>query len=76
MISIMMEYLEVSFVPFVRDIKLDSLDKLLDVNDSENLLPYIPGIGSNIAGDIIDTVCYLHQNDISQRGFKPSNVWM
>ena len=76
MISIMMEYLEVSFVPFVRDIKLDSLDKLLDVNDSENLLPYIPGIGSNIAGDIIDAVCYLHQNDISQRGFKPSNVWM
>ena len=74
MISIMMEYLEVSFVPFVRDIKLNSLDKLLDVNDSKNLLPYIPGIGSNIAGDIVNAVCYLHQNDIVHRDFKPSNV--
>ena len=74
MISIMMEYLEVSFVPFVRDIKLNSLDKLLDVNDSKNLLPYIPGIGSNIVGDIVNAVCYLHQNDIVHRDFKPRNV--
>ena len=40
-ISIMMEHLEFSFVPFGRDIKVNSLVKLLDVFDSENLLqPY------------------------------------
>ena len=37
-ISIMMEHLEFSFVPFGRDIKVNSLVKLLDVFDSENLL--------------------------------------
>ena len=44
-IRIMMEHLEFSFVPFGRDIKVNSLDKLLDVFYSENLLPYFPGIG-------------------------------
>ena len=40
-ISIMMEHLEFSFVPFGRDIEVNSLEKLLDVFDSENLLqPY------------------------------------
>ena len=49
-ISIKMEHLEFSFVPFGRDIKKESksLEKLLDVLDS----------------DIINAVCYLHQNDI------------
>ena len=73
-ISIMMEHLEFSFVPFGRDIKVNSLDKLLDVFDSENLLPYFPGIGNNIASDIINAVCHLHQNDIVHRDIKPSNV--
>ena len=73
-ISIMMEHLEFSFVPFGRDIKVNSLDKLLDVFDSENLLPYFPGIGNNIASDIINAVSYLHQNDIVHRDIKPSNV--
>ena len=36
----MMEHLEFSFVPFGRDIKVNSLDKLLDVFDSENLLQH------------------------------------
>ena len=73
-ISIMMEHLEFSFVPFGRDIKVNSLDKLLDVFDSENLLPYFPGIGNNIASDIINAVCHRHQNDIVHRDIKPSNV--
>ena len=73
-ISIMMEHLEFSFVPFGRDIKVNSLDKLLDVFDSENPLPYFPGIGNNIASDIINAACHLHQNDIDHRDIKPSNV--
>ena len=74
-ISIMMGHLELSFVPFGRDIKVYSLDKLLDVFDSENLLPYFPGIGSNIAIDIINAVSHLHQNYIVHRDIiKPSNV--
>ena len=40
-INIMMEHLEFSLVPFGGgDIKLNSLDKLLDLFDSENLLSY------------------------------------
>ena len=73
-ISIMMEHLEFSFVPFGRDIKVNSLDKILDVFDNENILPYFPGIGNNIASDIINAVSYLHQNDIVHRDIKPSNV--
>ena len=72
-ISMMMEHLEFSFVPFGRDIKVNSLDKLLDVFDSENLLPYFPGIGNNIASDIINAV-FLYQNNIVHRDTKPSNV--
>ena len=74
LISIMMEHLQFSFVAFGRDIKVNSLEKLLDVFDSENLLQYFPGIGSNIASDIINAVSYLHQNDIVHRDIKPSNV--
>ena len=63
-INIMMEHLEFSVAPFGRDIKANSLGKLLDMFNSENLLPYFPGIGNNIASDIINAVCHLHQNDI------------
>ena len=49
-INIMIERLEFSLVPFGGgDIKLNSLDKLLDVLDSENLLSYFSGIGNSIA---------------------------
>ena len=61
-------------MPFGRDSKVNSLEKLLDVFDSENLLPYFPGITNNIASDIINVVSYLHQNDIVHRDIKPSNV--
>ena len=73
-ISIMMEHLEFSLVPFDRDIKVNSSGKLLDVFDNENLLPYFLGIGNNIASDIINAVCYLHQNNIVHRDIKLSNV--
>ena len=73
-ISIMMEHLEFSFVPFGRDVKVNSLDKILDVFNSENLLPYFPGIDNNIASDIINAVFYLDQHDIVHRDIKPSNV--
>ena len=50
---------------------LNSLDKFLDVFDSENLLKYFPGIGNNIARDnIANVVYYLHQNDIVHRDIK------
>ena len=32
------------------------------------------GIGKDILSGIINTVCYLHQNDIVCRDIKPSNV--
>ena len=67
----MMEHLEISFVPFGRDVEVNSSDKLLDVFDSENLLPYFPGIRNNIVSDIINAVSYLHENDID---IKRSNV--
>ena len=73
-ISIMMEHLEFSFVPFGRDIIMNSLDKLSDASDSGNLLPYFPGIDKNITNDIINAVCDLHQNDKVQRDIKRSNV--
>ena len=56
----MMEHLEISSVPFGRDVEVNSSDKLLDVFDSENLLPYFPGIRNNIVSDIINAVSYLH----------------
>ena len=69
-----MGHLEFSFAPFGRDIKkVNSLDKLLDVFDIENLLPYFIGIGSNIANDITNTEDYLHQNIVC-REIKRSNV--
>ena len=42
--------------------------------DNKNLLPDFPRIGNKIASDIINAVCYLHQNDIVHRDIKPSNV--
>ena len=44
------------------------------VFDSENLLTYLPEIGKDIVSDIINVVCYLHQNDIICRDMKPGNV--
>ena len=43
---------------FGRD-KVNSLGKILDTFNSENLLPYFQGIGSNIASDIINAVILL-----------------
>ena len=51
--AIMMEYLEFSFLPFWREITLNSLDRLLCVLDKENLVSYFPGIGNQITTDVI-----------------------
>ena len=66
-----MEHLEFSFIPFGRDIIMNSLDKLSDASDSGNLLPYFPGIDKIITNEIINAV---HQNDKVQRDIKRSNV--
>ena len=64
-ISTMTEYLELSFVPFGRDIKKEiSSEKLLDVFDRNQ----------HIVSNVINAVCYLHQNDIVCRHIKLSNV--
>ena len=74
LIGIMMVHLEFSFVPFGRDIKkVNFLDKLLDVFDIENLLPYFAGINNNIASNITNAEGYLHQNIVCS-DIKLSNV--
>ena len=70
----MIKHLKISFIRFGRDIKVSSLGQLLNVFHSENLLPYFPGIGNNIASDLINAVCHLLQNDIVHIDTKPSNV--
>ena len=64
-ISTMTEYLELSFVPFGRDIK-----KFLQKNFQTCLI----GISKDIVSNVINAVCYLHQNDIVRRHIKLSNV--
>ena len=56
----MIEHLKISFVQFGRDIKISSLDELLNVFHSENLLPYFSGIGNNIASDMQYAVSMLY----------------
>ena len=52
--------------------KANSLDKLLDVFDIENLLPYFAGINNNIASNITNAEGYLHQNIVNIYGEKSS----
>lgn len=45
---IMMEYLEFSFLPFRREIRVNSLDRLLCVLDKKNLVSYFADIGIKV----------------------------
>ena len=72
--AVMMEYLEFSFLPFRREITVNSLDRLLCILDKEDLLSYFPRIGNQITTDVISALSYLHENNIVHRNMKPSNV--
>ena len=73
-LAIMMEYLEFSFMPFGRSECVNSLDKLLNILDKDDLVKDFQGIGNYIASDIINGLHYMHTNGIVHRDIKPSNI--
>ena len=70
----MMEYLEFLFLPFGRDVKVNSFDRLLNTLNEEDLVSYFPGISNHIANDIISAVSYLHNKNILHIDIKPSDI--
>ena len=54
-LAIMMEYLEFSFMPFGRSECVNSLDKLLNILDKDDLVKDFQGIGIYISCDIINS---------------------
>ena len=62
LLAIMMEYLEFSFMPFGRSECVNSLDKLLNILDKDDLVKDFQGIGNYIASDIINGLYYMHTN--------------
>ena len=71
---IMMEYLEFSFMPFDRSECVNSLDKLLNILDKDDLVKDFQGNGNYIASDIINGLHYMHTNGFVHRDIKPSNI--
>ena len=63
-LAIMMECLEVSFMPFVRSESVNSLDKLLNILDKDDLMKDFQGSGNYIASNIINGLHYIHTNGI------------
>ena len=70
----MMEYLQFSFMPFCRSECVNSLDKLLNILDKDDLVKDFQGVGNNIASDIINGLHYMHTNSIIHRDTEPSNI--
>ena len=60
----MMKDLQFSFMPFGRSEFVNSLDKLLNILDNDDLVKDFRAIGNNIAGDIINGLHYKHTNGI------------
>ena len=63
-LAIMMKDLQFSFMPFGRSEFVNSLDKLLNILDNDDLVKDFRAIGNNIAGDIINGLHYKHTNGI------------
>ena len=53
---------------------VNSLDKLLNILDKDDLVKDFQGIGNYIPSDIINGLYYMHTNDIVHRDIKPSNI--
>ena len=73
-VPIIMEYLEFLFFPFGRDLKVNSLDRLLHTLNEGDLVSHFPGIDNHIACDIISVVSYFHNKNIIHTDIKPSTV--
>ena len=73
-LAIMMEYLEFSFMPFGRSECVNSLDKLLNILDKDDLVKDFQGIGIYISCDIINSLHYMYTNGIVHRDITPSNI--
>ena len=73
-LAIMKEYLEFSFMPFGRSECVNSLDKLLNILDKDDLVKDFQGIENYIASDIINGLYHMHANGIVHRDIKPSNI--
>ena len=57
----MMEYLEFSFMPFGRSECVNSLDKLLNILDKDDLVKDFQDIVNNVTSDIIIGLHYMPQ---------------
>ena len=73
-VSIMMEYCVLSFTPFQRIEKFNSLDQLLQYLIPEDLFTYFPGILNYMAQDIGNGLAYLHEYNMVHRDIKPRNI--
>ena len=73
-LTIMMEYLEVSFMPFGRSECVSSLYKMLNILDPYDLVKDFQGIGNYIDSDITNGLHYMHTNCIVHRDIEPSNI--
>ena len=73
-LAIMMEYLEFSFMPFGRSECVNSLYKLLNILDKDDLVKDFQGIGIYISCDIINGLHYMYTNGIVHRDIKLSNI--
>ena len=73
-LAIMMEYLELSFMLFGRSECVNSLDKLLNILDKDELGKDFQDTGNNIASDIINGLHYVHKNGIAHGDITTSNI--
>lgn len=70
----MLEYCEFSFMPFERDIVVNSLQQFLNYIDSEDITAFFPGICNFIVKDITCGLEFMHRNNMVHRDIKPANV--
>ena len=73
-VIIVMEFLEFSLRPFGREDTFTDVDALLCYLSDEDIYYHFPKIGNFIARDLVQSVAYLHSQDIVHRDIKPSNI--